>query len=97
MGGQRKSDDGRVVDVYELAINLSERIARVEQEVKDLRDEISVLRKDVKEELRLLRSEMKSIIDTERRRDGMMKYMIVVLTLVLSFVAALLGIGWRPP
>lgn len=55
---------------------------------------------------RLTRVETK-IEDVEKRMDDLkeeitrskdyMKYLIIILSLILSFVAAMFGMGWRPP
>ena len=81
-------------DAYKYALDLGERVARVEQEVKDLREELREFRRDVKEELRKIESELRR---ARERNNSMMKYTITMLVIILSFVAALLGMGWSPP
>ena len=84
-------------DAYKYALDLGERVARMEQEVKDLKEELREFRKDVKEELRKIESEIASLRKARERSNGMMKYTITMLVIILSFVAALLGMGWSPP
>ena len=44
-----------------------------------------------------LRTEVKMIQEEIARRNGYMKWTLVLLVTVLSFVAAMFGLGWRPP
>lgn len=84
-----------------------ERLARVEQRVEDVEEEI----RDLK---RLIESRNSCIDDLERRmsrvevevsdlkrivaqRNGYFKWITVILAMILSFVAALFGLGWKPP
>ena len=31
------------------------------------------------------------------QRNGYLKWMVIILIIVLSFVSAMFGLGWRPP
>ena len=98
MAGSSPSErDRRNFDMYEFIIDMSERVARVEQEVNDLKGEMGEFRKDIKDELRKIEDEIASLRKARERSNGMMKYMITMLVIILSFVAALLGMGWSPP
>ncbi|RLG83237.1 MAG: hypothetical protein DRO39_08685 [Thermoprotei archaeon] len=56
-----------------------ERLARLEQQVEDIRRELD---------------DLKQLI---MQRNGYMKWFLGLLITILSFVAAMFGLGWRPP
>ena len=65
-------------DLYEIIMDMRERLAKVEQKVEDMDNEIKYIKK-------LL-----------IQRNGYMKWMFIMLGMILSFIAALFGLGWRP-
>jgi len=56
-----------------------ERLARLEQQVEDIKRELEDLKQLV------------------MQRNGYMKWFFILLVTILSFVAAMFGLGWRPP
>ena len=94
-GGGRR--DGYDPDVFSTVLELSERVSKVEQEVKDLKEEVREFRNVIRDEMRKLEDEIRSLRMTEERRNGFMRYMIIILIIILSFVAAVLGVKWHPP
>jgi len=44
-----------------------------------------------------LKEDIQELKQLVAKRNGMMKWMIIMLGMILSFVAAMFGLGWRPP
>jgi len=70
-----------------MVMDMRERLARVEQRVDNIENDVS---------------EIKRLINKlVERRNGLIKFlvgaMITVMVIVLSFVAAILGVHWAPP
>lgn len=65
-------------DLYTIVMDIRERLARVEQRVEDMDNELKYIKKLLVQ------------------RNGYMKWMFIMLGMILSFIAALFGLGWRP-
>jgi len=69
-------------------------------EISALSNRIFEIQNDIaemKERLARLETKVDAIESELRKRNGMMKWTIVLLGMILSFVAAMFGMGWRPP
>lgn len=60
--------------------------------VIDMRERLARVEQKVED----MESEIKYIKKLLVQRNGYMKWMIVMLGMILSFIAALFGIGWKP-
>jgi len=74
-------------DIVYIIMDMRERIARVEQRVDSIESDVR---------------EMKELLNRFLvKRNGLIKFlvgaMIVIIGIVLSFVAAVLGVHWTPP
>jgi type VI protein secretion system component VasF len=72
---------------------LEDELSGIRQTLMDIVERLSRLEAKVED----LGREMSELKAEMRRRNGMMKWMVVMLGMILSFVAALFGLGWRPP
>ena len=71
-------------EFYSQLQEMSERIARLEVQMEELRNDIEEIKDDVKMLQKYVMSNGK-------------KYTLYVLAMVLSFIAAVLGLHWVPP
>ena len=74
----------RSSELYLQLQEMSERIARLEVQMEELKNDVEEIKDDVK----MLQ---KYVMSNGR------KYTLYVLAMVLSFIAAILGLHWVPP
>jgi len=92
--GSSKKENPSNPDIYTLVIDLSNRVARLEQETKDMREDV----KEVREEMSSLKETVLKFMESMTEKyNTFMKWLVVIIVIILSFVSAMFGLGWRPP
>ena len=66
---------------------------RVEDKIMELIERVSKLESQVED----LKGEIKALKTIILKRNSLMKYTIIILGMLMSFIAAMFGLGWRPP
>lgn len=51
----------------------------------------------IEERLRSIEERIELLVELMERRNHSMKWTLALLVTILSFVAAMFGLGWRPP
>lgn len=81
---------------YERLARIEAKLESVEQDIKELKKTVDYLDKKV-EKIDVLEAKLDIIAKSMNKRNNYMKFTIVLLGIILSFVAAMFGLGWRPP
>jgi len=79
----RKGETSPSLDIRD---ELFKTLLRIESRISKLEARMD----DMEKEIRDIKQELS-------KRNGYFKYMIILITIILSFVAAMFGMGWRPP
>ena len=83
-----------------MCANVEHRVSRLEEHYDELVKElIKINERLARIETRLdnIEQDIDELKQVVNKRNGYLKFTLVLLGMVLSFVAAMFGLGWRPP
>ena len=83
-----------------MCANVEHRVTRLEEHYDELvRELIKINERLARIETRLdnIEQDIDELKQTVNKRNGYLKFIIVMVGMVLSFVATMFGMGWRPP
>ena len=78
------------VPVEEVLRMINQRLERLENKVDNIDRRVARLEADVDNLVKMASVVMKP-------RNSWMKWFVITLGMILSFIATLFGLGWRPP